>query len=1077
MSTLFGDDVRGQIQDGNEGIINKPGMEQTYAGTPVSALKDNSKIPVDERQGLFELGSTLSKPFGKLLDNISKDNQDQRAIEAAGRQGMSTAMNQINQDKKRFGLAEAWGGQSIEYRTAQMIAVENTFEKMHLDDLDSIDQYAELTPQQFLDHRAKLLQEYTAPWKDDKEALLKITDKFINNTRSLVNIQAKEHKALTMKLRDDNAAERLHIGYAVQAKEVEAAKGNPEKLKEVHGNIVKLMTFDPEIHGKEGFTEDEFNGLVMKSTVSELEVGNPGPMRGLMQLIKQNPKMMDSKSGKVAMSAVRTAKNAWYADTAAGIKQRVKELEQEGEENPLKALRDLENNSIQLYAENRNLWDTDGEKLVEQAKLAKGELRGKDVQEHFKNLKLGNKIKGLENRAGRIDLKNVQGLSKKGVEQYGGLISKAAADYGVDEAFIHAIIQNESSYNKDAKSTFVPKEGKFKGQTQHAYGLMQLYRPERKGFTGGSEEENVTEGTKQLADELKFFKGDMRLAAASYNAGRAAVQKYNDVPPYPETQKYVKNVMSTYDSVKNSTAQTEDLSPEEFRLLTKNEQLQAESIYAQRKLDESKQNAVVAKEHDSGLIRAMEEVRSAYVTLQAANTLTDEDVAGFEKEISMMEPWSIDGLHRKTTELGKLLTLKTRLQKGALAQKADVNTHNSIEMRRAQEVNKEHVGPSIEGNLTAKEMDLQNDFTAAMAVNRIEAEGDGRKLQYAWLSPGKTVDIAGTVGKLVADPKLAMKYAQKLDKIGIPPGGKNEVAKTYAIGAIASLRGEIDENGKLSEHGTQTWRVIAEMLHEKESAHSIFSGKEFAQLSYIAKEILSGGKPEEVLKDWGKISTSVQTKSDLEKGTTAEVKGDKSDRQKLLDAFHVGLGGDPDTFFGNAYAENPEEFAGFVENYNLNKAAGYDDKTAKEHAKKTLRSGQAVVNGHVVYGSYGINRLPVMDGKNIVAGYNLEDVLNNSSLMKQEWARIAGSAQDSHIRDLKDMKIKGMGYDVITEELLVDFAGVPYVINKSDLLSMAKAYHNEVLGKKALKEHINNGRVGTSGYGLESMYTGKKVTK
>ena len=113
MSTLFGDEIRGQSQDGNEGIINKPGMEQVYAGVQVSALKDNSKIPIDERQGLFELGSTLSKPFGKLLDDISTDSQDQRAIEAAGRQGMSTAMNQIDQDKKRFGLAEAWGGQSV----------------------------------------------------------------------------------------------------------------------------------------------------------------------------------------------------------------------------------------------------------------------------------------------------------------------------------------------------------------------------------------------------------------------------------------------------------------------------------------------------------------------------------------------------------------------------------------------------------------------------------------------------------------------------------------------------------------------------------------------------------------------------------------------------------------------------------------------------------------------------------------------------------------------------------------------------------------------------------------------------
>ena len=51
-------------------------------------------------------------------------------------------------------------------------------------------------------------------------------------------------------------------------------------------------------------------------------------------------------------------------------------------------------------------------------------------------------------------------------------------------------------------------------------------------------------GAKYLAENLKIFNGDTKLAVAAYNAGRGAVKKYNGVPPYTETQNYVKKVLS-----------------------------------------------------------------------------------------------------------------------------------------------------------------------------------------------------------------------------------------------------------------------------------------------------------------------------------------------------------------------------------------------------------------------------------------------------------------------------------------------------------------------------------------------------
>jgi soluble lytic murein transglycosylase-like protein len=59
--------------------------------------------------------------------------------------------------------------------------------------------------------------------------------------------------------------------------------------------------------------------------------------------------------------------------------------------------------------------------------------------------------------------------------------------------------------------------------------------------------QNVAGGTRYLRSLLDRFKGDTRLAVAAYNAGPGAVEKYGDVPPYAETQSYVKNVLGSLD--------------------------------------------------------------------------------------------------------------------------------------------------------------------------------------------------------------------------------------------------------------------------------------------------------------------------------------------------------------------------------------------------------------------------------------------------------------------------------------------------------------------------------------------------
>ena len=112
-------------------------------------------------------------------------------------------------------------------------------------------------------------------------------------------------------------------------------------------------------------------------------------------------------------------------------------------------------------------------------------------------------------------------------------IRAASVEFGVDEAFLRAIIHAESAFNPHAMS--------LKG----AQGLMQLM-PGTANDMGVMDafntDQNIRGGARYLSMLLHDFNGDERLAAAAYNAGPNAVQRYSGVPPYAETQVYVERV-------------------------------------------------------------------------------------------------------------------------------------------------------------------------------------------------------------------------------------------------------------------------------------------------------------------------------------------------------------------------------------------------------------------------------------------------------------------------------------------------------------------------------------------------------
>lgn len=128
---------------------------------------------------------------------------------------------------------------------------------------------------------------------------------------------------------------------------------------------------------------------------------------------------------------------------------------------------------------------------------------------------------------------NISEFRKLNSLPFSEYIDEASLKYNVSPDLIHAVIKAESAYNPYAISP------------QGAQGLMQLMPDTamQYGVTDSfSPEENIKGGTKYLKFLLDRYDGDINLAVAAYNAGEGAVDKYGDIPPYPETKAYVQKV-------------------------------------------------------------------------------------------------------------------------------------------------------------------------------------------------------------------------------------------------------------------------------------------------------------------------------------------------------------------------------------------------------------------------------------------------------------------------------------------------------------------------------------------------------
>ncbi len=132
------------------------------------------------------------------------------------------------------------------------------------------------------------------------------------------------------------------------------------------------------------------------------------------------------------------------------------------------------------------------------------------------------------------------------------IIERVAAEHGVETPLVHSVIRAESNYNAHAISP------------RGAQGIMQLIPATAKRFgvsNAFDPEENIQGGVRYLRFLLDYFNGDYPRAIAAYNAGEAAVDRYNGIPPYAETQNYVYQVAKNLKTARQQQARQSAAQP------------------------------------------------------------------------------------------------------------------------------------------------------------------------------------------------------------------------------------------------------------------------------------------------------------------------------------------------------------------------------------------------------------------------------------------------------------------------------------------------------------------------------------
>lgn len=549
-----------------------------------SKLKDLSSVSDTELTNLAQKGSKSFEDLKKSILNDSDLDKGSSAFETLSKAIDTSVISTVNAEIKARSLSDA--KQNLINKSGEIVAVSGE-EGESIDEVTNAmdEQIAKLNEKKSLEENLagasqaqveavgdainafNILSEATSVSAQQEQYLAQqvaLLTKMYPALSSMLNSSTEQRKKAINIISAENEANKALIkGYALAAdgklnieqketlvkltetnKRISLINSEIVALDTLQANYEKIIngiSFNSAQHGDdlrtERFAKQAYNRSAIKKAelakISTAQSGYTKSLQNTINAIENESKSTGKGTNSSKKSNAEKSKSIYYTDK---FKQALDKLNKAQEKQQRlinkyptyskeyrKALRE----QIKLKEKELSLTNTQIESLKKQIKTGKIIATGKNT------IGKGDKVIS-DTTTTTTKVSNASGKKKSGYTgRYASIINSAAKKNGVDPNLIAAIIKNESNFNSKVTSRV------------GAAGLMQLMPATAKHLGVKNRydaKQNVEGGTKYIAQMLKKYNGNVKLALAAYNAGPGNVNKYNGVPPFKETQNYIVKV-------------------------------------------------------------------------------------------------------------------------------------------------------------------------------------------------------------------------------------------------------------------------------------------------------------------------------------------------------------------------------------------------------------------------------------------------------------------------------------------------------------------------------------------------------